>query len=237
MNASKKQSLDTKHFALGACCGLALLATWIYSLTWVTAELHQGNVYRILYIHVPSAFCAFASSFFLFLFSGLSLRRRKTTIPWPNWAQATAELGLLFTLLTLLTGSIWGRPTWGTWWTWDARLTTTFVLALLYGAYLLLSRSLDGIKRQKACAVLGILIFADVPIVYKSVTWWRTLHQPPSLTLSGNMAMDPEILRHLVLSILVMMLACAWLVWQRSINLTLQAQLEEQSQSFLRRLN
>jgi len=228
---------DKAAFIFGSVCFLALLGSWAWSLWFVTAELHQGNVYRIIYLHVPSAFCAFFCSLLLLIFSLLSLLKR-TQHNWSLWGKSAAETGLVFTILTLITGSIWGKPTWGTWWTWDARLTTTFILALLYCAYLLLSASLaHGAKQQRACAVMGILIFADVPIIYKSVTWWRTLHQPPSLTLAGSPAMDGDILSHLILSIVLMLAACGWIVWQRYGNLCLQAKLDQLSQVHLRGMN
>lgn len=230
---------DKTAFILGALSLLALLGTWAWSLWFVTAELHQGNVYRIIYLHVPSAFCAFFCSLLLLIFSVASLAKiSESGARWNLWGKSSAEVGLLFTILTLITGAIWGKPTWGTWWTWDARLTTTFVLALLYSAYLLLAASFtQGAKQERACAVMGILIFADVPIIYKSVTWWRTLHQPPSLSLAGSPAMDGDILSHLILSILLMLLACGWLVWQRYANMVLQAKLDQLSHVYLRRMH
>ena len=227
---------DKIAFRLGSVSMLALVAAWLWALCFVTEELHQGNVYRVIYLHVPSAFCAFFCSFLLLLFSLASLRRSAKNSHWALWAKATAEVGLLFTVLTLITGSIWGKPTWGTWWTWDARLTTTFVLSLLYSAYLLLAVSLpEGALQKRACAVMGILIFTDVPIIYKSVSWWRTLHQPPSLSLAGSPAMDGEILTHLILSISLMILVCLWLVWQRCVNMRLQGDFEQKSLEYLRR--
>ncbi len=216
---------------------IGLFFFWMRSLWFVTEELHQGNVYRILYLHVPSAFCSFFCSFLLLVFSVLSLRKRsQTSSYWGVWGRSAAEVGLLFTVLTLITGSIWGKPTWGTWWTWDARLTTTFVLALLYCSYLLLANSLGGgSKQERACAVMGLLIFMDLPIIYKSVSWWRTLHQPPTLSLAGSPAMDGDILQHLLLNIALMLLVCGCFIWQRYVNLRLQSDLDSLSQTYLRR--
>lgn len=230
---------DKKALLLGAICFLSLLAAWVWSIWFVTAELHQGNVYRIIYLHVPCAFSAFFCSLLLLIFSVFSLGKSSIQKShWFLWAQSSAELGILFTVLTLLTGAIWGKPTWGTWWTWDARLTTTFILALLYSAYLLLAQSLSpGPKQERVCAVLGILIFADVPIIYKSVSWWRTLHQPPSLTMGGSPAMDGDILTHLILSIVLMLLTCVFFVWQRSANRKLKRDLEAMSQLYMRRVS
>ena len=110
-----------------------LVLVWGSFLASSQVDVLQGEVYKILYIHVPNALCAFFSSFLLFLSSlFILLGKKKKFLPY---AKASADIGFIFTLLTLVTGSIWGKPTWGTWWTWDARLTTTFLLAILYGAY------------------------------------------------------------------------------------------------------
>ena len=229
---------DKTAYLSGGFTLTCLLLAWGWSVWFVTAERLQGNVYRILYLHVPSAICAFFCSLLLFVLSLFCLlhRFRPSSSSLSFWCRSTAEIGLLFTILTLVTGSIWGKPTWGTWWTWDARLTTTFILALLYCGYLLLSASLPaGSLQQRVCAVMGILVFVDVPIIYKSVTWWRTLHQPPSLSLTGSVMMDGEILRHLLLSMALMLTACLWLIWQRSINLRLQAEFEKASFALARK--
>ena len=131
---------DGRAFALGAI-GLFLVAcVWAAAFLYAPIDANQGEVYRIMFLHVPSAFTAFASALVLFAYSILGLRkRREATL---LWSRAVAEVGLLFTVLTLATGSIWGKPTWGTWWTWDARLTTTFMLSLLYAGWLLLYSSM-----------------------------------------------------------------------------------------------
>lgn len=206
---------------------LALVGCWLYGLYGVPTDVIQGEVYRIIYIHVPFAFAAFFSALVLFIFSLQTFRQPKN--PKSTYAQATAEVGLFFTLLTLFTGSIWGKPTWGTWWTWDARLTTTFVLALLYSGYLLLNITLErNILKHKICGVLGILIFLDVPIIYQSVNWWRTLHQPQSILRSGGPTMSHEILSHLLLSAFITITLCCWLIWQRYLTLEVKEEVTEQ---------
>ena len=202
---------------------------WLYVLTSSQIDVHQGSVYKILYIHVPSAFCAFFSSFILFVFSLLLLLKKKySCLPY---AKATADIGLVFTLLTLVTGSIWGKPTWGTWWTWDARLTTTFLLGILYGAYHLLWQVAENKERRaKLCSVIGILIFADIPIIYKSVSWWRTLHQPPSLlSSSGSSTMSGSIFWPLMLGIFLSLTFSMWLIWKRADNLKLEELIQERA--------
>ena len=198
---------------------LSCICLWIYSLFYAVTEQNQGDIYRIIYLHVPSAFAAFLCSFLLFINSIAGLRKyAKSSI----FGKAIAEVGLLFTLITLATGSIWGKPTWGVWWTWDARLTTTFILSLLYCGYLILWQNLDsGEGKTKACSVLGILIFADVPIIYKSVTWWRTLHQPPSLLRSSGATMSPSIMNLLLTTCAAVICFAIWLIINRAINLKL----------------
>jgi heme exporter protein C len=205
-----------------------LLYQWYQSIYVLPSDIHQGDVYRIIYLHVPAAFAAFLLSFVLL---GISIYGLATKNPSAEYAgRAVSEIGLIFTILTLATGSIWGKPTWGTWWTWDARLTTTFILAVLYGGYLLLWSSLpQGLGRIKATGILGVLIAVDVPIIYKSVTWWRTLHQPPSMMRAGGSTMAPEILNHLIFSIVVLSGVALYFSWRRSKLLHDQWLIEQQS--------
>lgn len=219
---------DKRSYLIGVLLLLLILGHWAMAFCFAPVDQNQGEVYRIIFLHVPSAFTAFLSSLILCVFSVLGLKNRQESTL--TWMRATAEVGFLFTLLTLATGSIWGRPTWGAWWTWDARLTTTFLLALLYAGFLLMySAMAAGPSRIRSCAVLGILIFADVPIIYKSVTWWRTLHQPPSMIRQGGSTMEPEILWTLVAGIFIMCGYGCWLGWQRGRNLHLKDEVESAS--------
>ncbi|NRA63808.1 MAG: cytochrome c biogenesis protein CcsA [Pseudobacteriovorax sp.] len=208
--------------------GLVAL-TWTWGLKWAPTELHMGEVYRIIYVHVPAAFTAFFSAFILLIASIVTLIKKESSAGL--WGRSVAEVGLIFTVLTLATGSIWGRPTWGVWWEWDARLTTTLILALLYCGYLILYSSLAaGPQRNKIAATLGIIIAADVPIIYKSVTWWRTLHQPPTLIRpGGESTIDPEMRIALVSCMVVMIIVGAFLTYQRYRNLALAEELEKLS--------
>ena len=222
------ETSDHKALATGLVLMGFMLLTWYLAFFYAPVDANQGEVYRIMFLHVPSAFTAFLASFVIFLISmiGFKTRSEESLL----WARATAEVGLIFTILTLATGSIWGKPTWGTWWTWDARLTTTFLLALLYAGYLLLYQSMSpGPGPVKVCGALGILIFIDVPIIYKSVTWWRTLHQPPSMLREGGSTMDTDILRTLLLAIVAMIGVGAWLISQRGRNLKWRYELETAS--------
>lgn len=224
---------DKKSFMIGAGLFLLVVCQWLAGFFYAPVDAMQGEVYRIIFLHVPSAFTAFGSSLVLFILSLIGLRTKSEATN--RWARATAEVGLMYTILTLATGSIWGRPTWGVWWTWDARLTTTLLLALLYAGYLLLHSAMaPGPGRVKVCAVLGILIFADVPIIYKSVTWWRTLHQPPSMLRADGPTMDPQILWTMVAGIFIMCFYAFWLGRQRGINLALADELEQASYAQLK---
>jgi heme exporter protein C len=137
-----------------------------------------------MYIHVPTAWVAFFAFFVVFLASIVYLWKRLPEAD--RLAHASAEIGVLFTALTLIDGSIWGKPTWGIWWTWDARLTTTAVLFVIYVGYLMLRSFIDEPERRaRFSALVGIVGFIDVPIIYMSVLWFRTLHQPPSIQRGG----------------------------------------------------
>ena len=133
-------------------------------------------------------------------------------------------------MITLATGSIWGKPTWGGWWIWDARLTTTLILALLYAGFLLLVTSMaKGKQRVRAGSILGLIITADVPIIYYSVKWWRTLHQPHSLFQKGKSPMSPEIKTVLLFCMLVVVMYACWLIYQRTRTLRMADEIEELS--------
>lgn len=208
---------------------VALLVQWGLAWSWVPVDQMQGEVYRIIYLHVPSAIAAFFSAVILLVASISALRSNNESAL--QWARAATEVGLIFTVLTLATGSIWGKPTWGTWWTWDARLTTTLLLGLLYCGWLLLYTSLPiGATRIRGCAMLGIMIAADVPVIYKSVTWWRTLHQPQTILRPGGGAtMEPEMLGVLLAGIALMIYVSMWLIYQRRVNIELETELEQKS--------
>lgn len=206
----------------------ALAVQWLFAWLWVPVDEAQGEVYRIIYLHVPAAFAAFTSAFVL---AGASLWALRS----PNnanlhFSKASTEVGLMFTFLTLATGSIWGKPTWGTWWTWDARLTTTFLLALMYGGWLLLYNSIaEGPSRVRGCSILGLMIAVDVPIIYKSVTWWRTLHQPQTIIRTGGSTMDGDMLAVLLAGIAIMVLVCLAMIFVRRDNIKLEYDLEQKS--------
>lgn len=219
---------DRLTFGIGLAVLMFAGVCWFYALRFAPSDEAQGEVYRIIYFHVPSAISAFFTSFILLFFSLWTLFKRSPTAA--VWSKACAEVGLIYTVITLASGSIWGRPTWGVWWEWDARLTTTLILALLYAGYLIFTNSMPpGPQRDRMAAALGLIIAIDVPIIYKSVEWWRTLHQPPSLMRAGGSTMDPEMRTILLFCFCAMFCVASWLLWVRAVNLSLQAKIEEQS--------
>jgi heme exporter protein C len=163
----------------------------------VPTEEKMGVVQRIFYFHVPSAFAGFLGVGLCALFSALYLWRRDRRLDL--LAHASAEIGVMFFTIVLLTGPIWARPVWGVWWTGEVRLTSTLVLWLLYAGYLILRQSAENPEQgARFCAVLGIVGALDVPIIYYSVEWWRGLH-PRVLKVSGGQGLDPAMERALAL--------------------------------------
>jgi heme exporter protein C len=165
---------------LGMVLGWAALASLVVlavlALAVAPPDAVQGDAQRLMYVHVPAAWLAYLAFGVTAAASALYLWPRTRSTVWDRVAGASAELGVLFTALTLVLGSLWGRPIWGVWWVWDARLVTTAVLFFLYLGYLALRR-IPGPGRERRCAVAALVAFVDVPIVHFSVDWWRTLHQ------------------------------------------------------------
>ena len=164
--------------ALGWLSLVALVVLALFGLWGAPPDKVQGDAQRLMYLHVPTAWIAYLAFGVTALASALWLWKRTRATVWDRVAGASAEIGVLFTALTLVLGSLWGRPVWGIWWAWDARLVTTAVLFFLYLGYLALRRVPAAPEtRAKRCAIAALIAFADVPIVHFSVTWWRTLHQ------------------------------------------------------------
>src|ERR1700736_834840 len=154
---------------------LVLLAIVTFALFFVAGPLAvQGDAARIVYFHVPMAWVAFLAFFVVF---GASLAYLRTgSERWDRLGRASAEVGVVFTTLVLITGSIWGATIWGTWWSWDPKLTTTLILWFMYLAYLMVRSYAEAPRGPRYAAIVGIVAFFDVPIVYLSSYWWRTLH-------------------------------------------------------------
>jgi heme exporter protein C len=177
----------------------ALAAAAVMALIVAPDDAEQGTVYRLMYVHVPSAWLAYLSFAVVFVASIAYLRSGRSR--WDRLAAASAEIGVLFTALTIALGSLWGKPVWGTWWTWDPRLTTTAIMLLIYVGYLAVRRLSDNPRRRgRWAAVVGIVGFADIPIVQLSVDWWRGLHQQQSIRL-GSVTIAPIMLWTLLLAV------------------------------------
>jgi len=172
-----------RYHLLVALCFLLLETALYLVFMYAPAESTMGQVQRIFYFHVASAWISFLA-FFVVCVAGIVFL--KTAAPdWDRLAACSAELGVLFISMVLLTGPLWAKPVWNTWWSWDARLTTSLVLWLIYVAYLMVRRySTDPERGARFAAVFGIIGFLDVPIVYLSIRWWRTLH--PSAVIAGG---------------------------------------------------
>ncbi len=207
---------------LGIVALALLLVGSFVGLFVVPADSMQGDIQRLMYVHVPAAWLAFMSFFVVFLMGVLYLIQRD--LRWDRVAQSSAEIGVVFTVLTLALGSMWGKPTWGVWWTWDPRLTTTAIMLAIYVGYLAIrSFADDPDKRARWAAIVGIIGFANVPIVYLSVIWWRTLHQPPSRPRS----VSPEILWTLMFNLAAFTLVYIYLMMRRIRLAKLEGELEQ----------
>ena len=216
----------TSKSGLANVIGIAALALLLVGsfvgLFVVPADSMQGDIQRLMYVHVPAAWLAFLSFFVVFLMSVLYLIHRD--LRCDRVAQSSAEIGVVFTVLTLALGSMWGKPTWGVWWTWDPRLTTTAIMLAIYVGYLAIrSFAEDPDKRARWAAIVGIIGFANVPIVYLSVIWWRTLHQPPSSPRS----VSPEILWTLMFNLAAFTLVYIYLMMRRIRLAKLEGELEQ----------
>ncbi|MBA2733945.1 MAG: cytochrome c biogenesis protein CcsA [Acidobacteria bacterium] len=172
----------------------------------------QGEAYRIIYIHVPAAWMAMFLYAMMAIYAGLGLAFNARL--WSMMATAIAPTGAMFAFLALWTGALWGRPMWGTWWVWDARLTSTLILFFLYLGFLSLQGVIEDTRRaDRAGALLALVGAVNVPIIYFSVQWWNTLHQGASLRLGRTPSIAPIMLA----ALLIMVFAC----WMYSITVTL----------------
>ena len=172
-----------------------LLAYNLYRIFLVLPdEAAQGPIYRIIFFHVPAAITAFTGFFVALVLSILYLTSGK--LRYDSLAASVTEVGLVFALVNLVTGMIWARVIWGIWWTWDARLTSMLMCALIYSGYLMLRRAVDEpIQRARLSAALSVFGFADVIIVWKSIQWFRTQHPAPVLSIrtgGGNIDLGME---------------------------------------------
>jgi heme exporter protein C len=181
-----------------AATAILLAAGLYFALFDSPADYQQGETVRIMYVHVPSAWMA------LFIYSCIAAASAVALI-WRHpladlIAQNASPIGAAFTFIALVSGSLWGKPMWGTWWVWDARLTSMLILFFLYLGHIALARAFDDpVRGARAAAILALAGFVNVPIIKFSVDWWNTLHQPASIMRLGGPSIDPAMLLPLLL--------------------------------------
>ena len=209
--------LRTRWLELAAV--VVVVAAVIRGVT-VAADVTQGDVQRIMYVHVPAAWLAFLAFGVTVIGSVAWLRSGQTR--WDRLAASSAEIGVVFTGLAIVAGMIWARPVWGQFWTWEPRLVTTALLFFVYLGYLALRRAvIDPVQRARRSAIMGIVAFVQIPIVYQSVNWWRSLHQ----TSSRN-SIDAPLRMTLWLAVLAFTFAYAVMLKRRLELARLEEELE-----------
>lgn len=199
---------------LGAATGFVLAAGLVWSLVIAPPDYQQGETVRIMFIHVPSAWMALQIYLFIAIASAIALVWRHPLAEIAG--QAAAPVGAAFTLVCLATGSLWGRPMWGAWWVWDARLTSVLVLFFLYLGYIALVNAFDDRGRgARAGALLALVGVVNLPIIKFSVDWWNTLHQPASVMRLGGPTIALSMLLPLLVMAVAFMLLFLWLLLLR----------------------
>jgi heme exporter protein C len=217
----------TRLIGAAALVGVAWLVA--FGLGFSPADRDQRESVRILYVHVPSAWLAYLAFVVTAVASGLYLFRRNHALAWDRLAGASAEVGVLFMGITLVSGMLWGRLTWGVFWEWDARLTTTAFLFVTYIGYLAVRR-LGGSHEQRArrSAVVALLAVLEIPLVHWSVELWRSLHQEASVIRpDGDVKMDGLMLFTLFVGIVAFTLLYVWLVIHRQRTITAEDALDD----------
>jgi heme exporter protein C len=209
--ANSPRSRDNQLQALGLLSIATLLVGLYMAFIYAPTDALQGHAQRIFYIHVPMAWLAYLSFTVIFIGSvGYVWKRRPG---FDRLARSSAELGFIFTTLVLVTGSLWGRPIWGAWWSWDARLTTTLILWFVYlGYFMVRAYAGDAERAARYAAVLGILGAVDLPIIHLSVTWWRTLHPAPVVLKTSGPDLPNSMLATLIVCFVGFTLLYAYLM-------------------------
>lgn len=215
---------------LTVLAALATVGVVYMSLFYAPTEVTMGEVQRLFYIHVSTAWVG-SLAFGVVLVSGIVYLIRRQLF-WDRLALASAEIGLCFMLIATVNGAVWGRPVWNTWWTWDPRLTTTTVVILLYAAYLLLRQAIeDPHRRALFASVYGILSFVSVPVTFLSIRIWRTIHpvvigsgDPEAM---GSMNMTPPMQQTFLFSMIALTIIYAALTWHRMRLAQMQENVEQ----------
>ncbi|MCX7855883.1 MAG: cytochrome c biogenesis protein [Anaerolineae bacterium] len=203
---------DPIGFILALASAVTVLTALGMVFLYAPREATMGDVQRIFYFHVSSAWVGFFAFFVTFLAGILYLVRGERR--WDILALSSVEVGLTFITMAVITGSLWARPVWGTYWTWEPRLTISAVQLLIYIAYGMLRRAVEGPERQaRFAAVYGIVAFVTVPLSWFAIRWWRTIH--PEILSEGDMALTPRMVHTLLVSLGAFTLLYATLLRQR----------------------
>jgi heme exporter protein C len=205
--------MERRSAWLSGATFLGVVASLYLAFLYAPEEVTMGPVQRIFYWHVASAWVGLLLAFtVVFLASIAYLRTRQRR--WDKLAYCSAEIGVLFTTIVLVTGPIWGKAAWNTYWTWDPRLTTTLVLWFIYVAYLVIRGAAEGSERKaRLAAVFGIIGWIDVPLVFLSIRWWRTIH--PVVVTAKGFSMTPEMLTAMLGGLVAFTLLYFWFMQQR----------------------
>jgi heme exporter protein C len=211
---------------------VALAVGLVWGLLFTAPDFRQGNSYRIIYIHVPAAVVALAAYYVMATAGAVSLiwKMKMADIAM----KACAPIGAVLTFVALVTGAIWGKPTWGTWWVWDARITSMLILLFLYLGVIALYEAYDNkAAASRACAVLSLVGMVNIPIIYKSVDWWYSLHQPASIKFTGDSTIDTSMLYPLLL-----MIACFYAIFTCALLMNMRTEIlqREAKTGWVRRL-
>jgi len=202
-------------FAIPAA--LFMIVGTVWGLAFAPADYQQGNSFRIIYIYVPAAILAQSAYAMMAIAGAIYLIWRMKMAAWV--AAAIAPIGASFCFIALITGAIWGKPTWGTWWVWDARLTSMLLLLFLYFGVMALQKAMDTEDTSaKAGAILSLVGLVNIPIIKYSVEWWNTLHQPATLKLTEESTMAMDMLIPLLIMIVGFYLLFATLIFMRTRN-------------------
>lgn len=233
MNISTETRLSTGTVAtrrLGVLVIVMLAILAVLALVISPEDVNQGSTVRIMYVHVPTIWVAYMAFILTAVCSATYLMGRNRSLGWDRVAGASAEIGVLFVALSLLTGSLWGRITWGTYWVWDARLTSTAFLFITYVGYLAVRR-LDATQRQRArrSSVLALLAVLEIPLVHFSVRLWRSLHQEASVATGGtDVELDDLMLFSLFFGLVAFSVLFVWLLLHRQRMLYLEDAMSSQ---------
>jgi heme exporter protein C len=194
--------LTEKLYPFFIIAGVSLLIVgWTWGLLFAPQDTVQGNSYRIIFLHVPSVIFAELVYFFMAVCALMHIVWRVKLAAY--LIKSAAPIGAMITFIGLFSGAIWGIPTWGTWWQWDARITSTLILFIMYLGILTLHGSFSNLeKADRLMSILVIIGVVNIPIIKKSVDWWSTLHQPASISVSGGSSIDPSMLYPLFISVI-----------------------------------